>query len=252
MHNTAAGYYDLDLRYTAVDVNPRQLGRLPSLMNHPNFRGANITIPYKTSLFEMMDEVDEVVETVGAMNTIEKRGGRLIGHNTDVWGFMQPLEPYCDELEGERAVVFGTGGAARAVVYALGEMGMEEVVLVSRHPGRFQREGWGGAVTITSYEAWPAYAEEAVLIVNTTPLGMNAGDGRSPVRNQEKQYLSGRICYDLVYRRADTVFLSFANLVGGIPINGLDMLIHQGSRSFEYWTGHPFPLDLIKKRLSNE
>ena len=252
MHNTAAEYYHLDLHYTAVDVNPRELERLPALLNHENFRGANITIPYKTSLLEMMDELDESSRAIGAINTIERCDGRLIGHNTDAWGFAEPLVPYAAELEGERAVVFGTGGAARAVVFALTQMGLQEIVLVSRHPGRFQPDAWGDNVILAGYEAWTAYADDSMILVNTTPLGMGAKGGRSPVRNEEKQYLAGRICYDLIYRPAETVFLQFANLAGGIPIGGLDMLIYQGSRSFEYWTGHTFPFDLVKKRISDE
>lgn len=219
-------------------------------MNDSNFLGANITIPYKTQLMEFADRLDEAAEEIGAINTIVKENNQLIGRNTDAYGFRSQLEPYEDELAGERAIIFGTGGASKAVVFALRKLGMDELIMVSRRPGQMgliYRETDG--LRVVGYEAWTAYAKDALLIVNTTPLGMEPNEKASPVRSSEIEWLEDRICYDLVYKPRKTRFLRDAEQAGGIPIGGLEMLIQQGSRSFEYWTGKTFPIDRIKKEL---
>lgn len=251
MHGTAARYYDLSLNYHAVDVSPSDLNTLPPLFNASTFVGANVTIPYKQQIMEFVDRTSPAARQIGAVNTLYLEDNILWGCNTDAYGFSVPLEPYRDFLVGETAVVFGTGGAARAVVHALGEMGMEEIILISRHPGRKQQSAWPERVKFAGYSNWSAYGNQAQLIVNTTPLGMDPNVNQSPVRESEKQVLAEKICYDLVYRPRNTQFLQLASQVDATVIGGLDMLIHQGSRSFEYWTGKSFPIDHIKKSLND-
>ena len=252
MHNTAAKYHNLDLRYFAIDVKQAELSRLPSLMNDSNFWGANITIPYKSQLMEFVDRLDEAAEEIGAINTIVKENNRLVGRNTDAYGFSSQLVPYEDELEGERAIIFGTGGASKAVVFALRKLGINELVMVSRRPGNIESiYRKADDIRIVGYEAWTAYAKDALLLVNATPLGMEPNENSSPVRSNEIEWLEDRICYDLVYKPRKTRFLRDAEQAGGIPIGGLEMLIQQGSRSFEYWTGKRFPIDRIKKEIEH-
>ena len=249
MHNTALKYYGMPGRYYAVDLQPNELERLASYLNWDSFRGANITIPYKQMIGDYLDDIDPTAQSIGALNTIVKDSGRLRGLNTDLFGFKAPLREHSDKLEGGRGLIFGTGGASRAVVTALIELGMEELYLVSRDPQKVQSYNAMDRVGVIAYSQWPAYAEEAALLVNATPLGMAPRTEASPVNDQDRHFLAGRICYDLVYNPLETTFLGQAKSEGATTIGGLEMLIQQGSRSFEYWTGKPFPAEHIRTLL---
>ena len=249
MHNRAAEYYGLEVRYHAIDLQGKEINSVAAHFNRETFRGANVTIPYKQVLLDYVDRLDAVAQNFGAINTIVREQGMLVGYNTDVYGFSVPLEKYADELEGGRAIIFGTGGASRAIVYALQEYDMQEIYLISRNPGRGSNLLNDGNVYIESYDAWPALSEEAVLIVNATPLGMEPDVKNSPVRDTEVEFLGGKICYDIVYKPLETRFLKQSESAGARTIGGLEMLIQQGSRSFELWTGQSFPLNEIRSYL---
>ncbi|PAU94045.1 shikimate dehydrogenase [Aliifodinibius salipaludis] len=249
MHNIALQHYDIEAEYHAIDVQSKELIDLASFFNRDSFLGANVTIPYKQSIANYLDSIDVSAQKIGAVNTIVKNDYQLEGYNTDYAGFTEPLQPYEFELEGASAVVFGTGGAARAIVYGLTEMGLEEMFLVSRSPNRITSYRDNRRVQIVSYENWTSFAEEALLIVNTTPLGMDPKIDSSPVRDEEKQYLEAKICYDIVYNPVETKFLKQASEAGAQMIDGLEMLIQQGSESFKLWTGYPFPINIVRDTL---
>lgn len=248
MHNTALDHHDLKASYHAVSVRNSELPSLIAHFNRLEFLGANITIPYKETLYDAVDTLGVEAAQIGAINTIVKNNGKVIGENTDAYGFRVPLEEYEDELAGERAIIFGTGGATKAISFALREMGVEEIVMVSRRPGQYSTPS---DLIMCNYENWTAYAEEASILINATPLGMVPNTDASPVQESETELLSDKICYDVVYNPQETKFLKQAKEVEGIPIGGLEMLIHQGARSFKMWTGQEFPLGLIKMKLDD-
>ncbi|MFH5831858.1 shikimate dehydrogenase [Halalkalibaculum sp. DA3122] len=250
MHNTAADHYGMDLRYFAVDLDPSEFNGIAAHFNSNRFHGTNITVPYKEMFMDYVDEVEPLARDIGAINTIFKRDYRLVATNTDLYGFLKPLEPMEDELAGTRAVIFGTGGASKAIVAALVKTGVEELILVSRSPARNSAFAQYSGVRVVGYGEWSAYSDEASLIVNTTPLGMEPNIDASPVRDSEREFLSGKICYDIVYKPNKTRFLQQAEQAGATTIGGLDMLIHQGSESFKIWTGKPFPTEIIKEKLN--
>ncbi|MEX2477470.1 MAG: shikimate dehydrogenase [Gracilimonas sp.] len=248
MHNTALEHHGLKAEYHAVSVRNSDISSLIAHFNRLEFLGANITIPYKGTLYDAMDTLGMEAAQIGAINTIVKRDGKIVGENTDAYGFKAPLEEFEDELAGERAVIFGTGGATKAINFALHELGVEEIVMVSRRPGKY--DGSDSTVMCT-YDNWVAYAEEAALIINATPLGMVPNTDASPVKDHEVEILNGKICYDVVYNPQQTKFLTQCKDADGVPIGGLDMLIHQGAKSFKIWTGQEFPLGLIKMKLDD-
>lgn len=248
MHNTALEHHQLAATYHAVSVKISEISTLIAHFNRIEFLGANITIPYKETLFDAMDTLGLEAAQIGAINTIVKRDGKIIGENTDAYGFKAPIEEFEDELAGERAIIFGTGGATKAISFALREMGIEEIVMVSRRPGQYDDKS---NIIICGYDNWTAFAEESSLIINATPLGMVPNTDASPVKDDEVDVLKDKICYDVVYNPQETKFLKQAGKAGGIPIGGLDMLIHQGARSFKMWTEKEFPLGLIKMRLED-
>lgn len=249
MHNAALKYYGYKAAYYAVELKENELGEFTAWMNKDSFSGCNITIPYKRAMMEMVDQIDPSASEIGAINTIIKKKGSLIGYNTDAIGFQKPLQKFSDIIDGGRAVIFGTGGASNAVVYALKSMNCAEIILISRNPAIKPKEEIFDSCMIAGYDQWTAFAEEASLIVNATPLGMEPDIESAPVRDGEEIYLSGSLCYDLVYRPAVTKFLKQAESAGSETIGGLEMLIHQGSESFRLWTGQPFPIHFVKKQL---
>jgi len=251
MHNIALQHYKIDAEYFAIDLSPASIPDFTAWINRDAFRGCNITIPYKQQLLPVPDKLSTEANTLGAINTIAKNeeGTVSTGYNTDIFGFQQPLLTYSNSLDYGRAIVFGTGGASLAVQYALWDMGFEEIILVSRSPGRVQPLQNSGTTHLVDYTQWQAYAPESSLAINTTPLGMGKLKGQSVISDDEVPYLADKICYDLVYNPLQTRFLRQAKNAGAETINGLDMLIHQGSRSFEIWAGHPFPHGKVKQRL---
>lgn len=245
MHGVALEEYGIEARYHAIDLRPDELSSFLSWVNRDSFLGANITIPYKKDFLLAVDHLDEAARTIGAVNTLVKRDGELIGYNTDAAGFQAPLDPWREVLEGGTAILFGTGGASLAVRYALRQMGVEQIILVSRSPGRFNPE----EAICCNYQNWQAYAPEADLFVNSTPLGMSPNRESSPIQDQDIGLLEGTICYDLVYNPLETLFLQQAQQAGAVVIDGLEMFIGQGDRAFELWTGRRFPWKKVKERV---
>jgi len=252
MHNRALDYYDLEASYHAVSVTNEELAQFASWMNRDEFLGANITIPYKKIMMDFVDEFSETARNAGAINTIVKAGNKLAGYNTDIAGFSAPLLKYKDKIDHSRAIIFGTGGASNAVVLALKNLNCSEIVLISRRPENKEPDGIFKDCIFAGYEEWTARAEDAALIVNTTPLGMHPDTGSSPVRQGEEFVLEGKICYDLVYQPKETRFLKQSGRAGAVTIGGLEMLIQQGSESFRLWTGKPFPVDAIRSEIEKQ
>lgn len=253
MHNAALNHYRFNARYHAIALQNRELSDLATYLNESNLLGANVTIPYKQVITDYLDIIGSSSRKIGAINTIVKDGYQLRGANTDYEGFLAPLGEYEYELEGTSALVFGTGGASRAIIVALNDIGLETIYVVSRTPDRtnsfFSNHN---KARVVSYSNWTSFLDEVYLIVNATPLGMYPNIGQSPVRNEEVNYLADRICYDIVYNPIRTTFLKQAQKAGAKTINGLEMLIQQGSKSFKLWTGRPFPVEKIKDLLDEK
>lgn len=251
MHNLSLEHYGIEARYFAIDIEPHSVNDFISWMNRDTFLGCNITIPFKQQFLNVPDLLSVEAEAVRAINTIskDKSGTKLTGYNTDIYGFQQPLLEYDSLLDYGRAIIFGSGGASLAVQFALADLGFEEVVIVSRSPMSVQPLKGAHHTTVVDYSQWQSYSEEASIIVNTTPVGMGDNERKSVIEDQDAHILSDKICYDLVYNPLKTKFLEQAEAEGGITVNGLHMLISQGSRSHEIWTGNTFPYERVKNEL---
>lgn len=206
-----------------------QIEDFPKLLStHPNLAGINVTIPYKEKVIPFLDEISVEAKAIGAVNTIKIKEGKLIGFNTDVYGFEKSLVDFLTKKEKkitvENALVLGTGGAAKAVVYILKELGIEPV-LVSRKKGKGDLT-YNDLDTI-SFNKWR-------LIVNTTPLGMSPNLESCPdlpfYKINAKYHL-----YDLVYNPEKTVFLRRGESQGAAIKNGLEMLHLQAEKAWEIW-----------------
>ena len=251
MHQCALDYHQIPARYLAVDLSPDDITTFLSWCNRDTFCGANVTIPYKETFYDAVDDTDSVSSNMGVINTICKEDGLIKGYNTDLYGFMKPLEDYLDQMEDGSAIVFGSGGASKAVITGLIQCGISDITVISRTPEvkKNRLSDSGITVRMAGYSNWSAFAEDAVVIVNSTPLGMSPDINSCPVPAHEGFHLKDKICYDLVYNPLQTRFLNLSEEHGGIALNGIEMLIWQGSRSFELWTGKTFPYDKVKQVL---
>jgi 3-dehydroquinate dehydratase / shikimate dehydrogenase len=210
-------------------------------------KGASVTIPHKVSLFDRMDEVDAVARRVGAINTIRVgEDGKWVGGNSDVSGFLQPLQERVS-LDGLRAAVLGAGGAARAVAVALAS----SAAAVRVHAR--DRAKAEAMATLTSAQTgpWPPEAGSWDLLINCTPIGMHPRVDETPVPQDQ---LTGRYVYDLVYNPRSTRLLREATAAGCETIGGLDMLVAQAHEQFRWWTGAKPPSGVMRdaalKRLT--
>ncbi|MCB0628984.1 MAG: shikimate dehydrogenase [Saprospiraceae bacterium] len=217
-----------NIAYSYYELFPIQsIDELPALIvRHPNLRGLNVTIPYKQQVLPFMDQLDEGAAAVGAVNTIKVANGRLLGFNSDVYGFEQSLLKAIQKLgyQPDSALILGTGGAARAAAFVLDRQAIS-YRFVSRNKGDN---------TLSYPEVDQAIMQENHLIINTTPLGMSPNVDTFP--DIPYQYAGPQhLFFDLVYNPAMTAFLKAAATRGSLVQNGLDMLYGQAEKSWQFW-----------------
>ncbi len=215
-----------DFHYELYPIE--DITELPNLLNNPTIKGLNVTIPYKQAVMPYLDEIDEAAAEVGAVNTILKKNGKVKGYNSDIYGFEVSLvnflhtTPPITEL---KALILGTGGAAKAVKYVLEKLGIY-YQFVSRKKKK-------DCLTYESLTA--AKLKDYQLVINTTPLGMSPNYETCPdlpyEATSDQHYF-----YDLVYNPAETLFLKKGAQQGASTKNGLEMLILQAEKSWRIWT----------------
>jgi 3-dehydroquinate dehydratase/shikimate dehydrogenase len=227
MHNAAFGATRMDavyLPFPAADADDFvTFGRAIGV------KGASITIPFKVSLFDRMDEVYAVARRIGAINTMKDQGGRWLGGNTDAAAFLGPLRDHVD-LSGKRIAVLGAGGAARAVAVALSSSDAQ-VTVYARNAVKAREV----AMTASAAAAeMPPEADSWDVLVNCTPVGMYPKNNETPL---EASLLTGSHVYDLIYNPTVTRLMREAASAGCQAIGGLEMLVAQAQEQFEWWTG---------------
>jgi shikimate dehydrogenase len=208
-----------------------------------NIRGTSVTLPFKTEIIPLLDEVNELAERIGAVNTISNEGGRLIGFNTDWFGALKALEEKID-LMRKRVLLLGAGGAARAIAFGLKESGSEVIIC-----NRSAEKGLKLAQDLEcTYQPWSSINElEFDVLVNATSVGMYPHDKVSPVPSEV--FSRGMTVMDIVYSPLKTKLLREAEEKGCQTIDGLEMLARQGAAQFEIWTGMKPDIDQIKQDL---
>ena len=204
------------------------IAQLPKLIEqHPNLVGLNVTIPHKQAVIPYLDQLNPKAEEIGAVNTIrvDPATGRRTGFNTDYYGFKTSLQTWLGNTSVQQALVLGTGGASKAVVCALRDVGIV-YTYVSRRD----------AADAISYETLKneQHLRDFPLIINTTPLGMSPRTEACPDLAYD-QMTDRHFCYDLVYNPAETAFMQRAKAQGAQVKNGLEMLHLQAEKSWEIW-----------------
>jgi shikimate dehydrogenase len=257
MHNTAFKAQGVNLAYLAFDVLPERLPEAVAGLRALGFRGANVTIPHKLAVVELLDEVDETARRIGAVNTVVNEQGRLLGYNTDVMGFAAALRALrSDGAAGLTCFVAGAGGAARAVVADLLAEGAREVRVHNRTHQRAvalceQAAEWGAAVcTPILAPDVQAAAAGSDLLVNATSVGLTTSVKESAI--PVDILTSRQIVLDLVYMSGQTSLVREAKARGATAIDGKEMLVMQAAESYRLWTGRQAPLDAMRRSIDEE
>jgi len=261
IHNTAFRAQDVNAVYLATPVEDDAVGAAVEGLRALHALGANVTVPHKEAVQPHLDAVTDRAQAVGAVNTIvrepEEAGrDRLRGDNTDVAGFLAALADYDDVLEGAPMLVFGAGGAARAVVYGLlTRYTPSDLTLVVRRPEQAEAlaadmapHDARGALRTTPFEDAAPAVRRSRLLVNATPLGMAPDTDGSPWPGAD-DVGAEQIAYDLVYAPEDTRFLREAEQQGATPIGGLPMLVEQAAAAYRQWTGREMPREAVYNAL---
>lgn len=235
LHGYWLKQYHIDGEYGAFTVTAGDLPAfIASLRTHPDMRGVNLTIPHKEAVIPLLDEVDALAGSIGAVNTVLNKGGKLYGTNTDIYGFAENIRPHITGTQ--KAVVIGAGGAAKAVCKALQGYGFAQVVITNRTLDRAVALAGelGGSLVAAPWQERDLILEGADVLVNTTSLGLK---DNPPLDVNLAALPVGALVTDVVYAPLITPLLAQAQARGNPVVDGLGMLMHQAVPAFEAWFG---------------
>lgn len=261
MQNEAFAKMGFDYAYLAFEVDNDNLEDAVTGLRALKLRGSNVSMPNKTVVHKYLDKLSPAAELTGAVNTIVNDNGVLTGHITDGTGFMAAIKDNNIDAIGKKMTIVGAGGAATAIQIQAALDGVSEISIFNR-----KDEFWDRAVhnveTINSktsckatlydlndLETLKAEIENSYLFVNATGMGMKPLEGQTYI--PDASYLRPELMVvDVVYSPAETELLKMAKAVGCKCMNGLGMMLFQGSAAFELWTGKPMPIDYMKEILN--
>ena len=242
MQNAALRQASLDYRYIAMPVLPENLRQAVLGLKSLSFRGFNVTIPHKTAIMPLLDEIQSDAEKIGAVNTVVNQKGRLIGYNTDVTGFLAAMKAERISLQGKAIVILGAGGAARAVLWGMLKERAGKIMIggrdVKKTAALLRDFSSDGDIEAAAWEdtLLRERLQTADLIVNTTPLGMYP-------KTEEMVPIDWAVInpraflYDVIYTPQKTRFLREGEARGHRIANGVSMLVEQGAAAYFLWTG---------------
>ena len=221
-----------DYTYDLIELSKKEL---KEFMTAKDFAAVNVTIPYKKDVIPFLDEMDDRAKKIGAVNTIVNKQGTLYGYNTDYYGFLYTLQKNNIKITGEKVLVLGNGGAAKAVLAVLSDLSAKEIVIVKRTSG----EG------ICSYEEAYVLHSDATVLINTSPVGMYPHTCETPTPLTPFPNLTAVV--DLIYNPEVTRLLAEAKDRGLIAVNGLEMLVSQAFYAVQYFLDTKLNEDKIEE-----
>ncbi|WP_017196128.1 shikimate dehydrogenase [Bartonella birtlesii] len=241
IHNFWLKQYDLQGEYIAQEVRSEEFRDFFRSLKKRGFCGGNVTLPHKQEAFHLANYKDDVATMIGAVNTLWYEGDKLCATNSDAYGFSANLDDFAPDWIGETAVIFGAGGAARAVLYSLKKRGFERICLFNRTKRRAEdlAQHFGKTIEVCDWQNIHEILYQADLIVNTTSLGMI-----NPHEKKNDSFFcdfynakTTALVTDIVYTPLVTPFLQQAKTHGLKTVDGLGMLLHQAVVGFERWFG---------------
>jgi len=252
MQNAAFAALGLNCTYIAFRVPPSELKESIESLRSINIAGFNVTVPHKVDVMKHLDELDVTAKKAGAVNTVNNIEGIFRGYNTDIHGFIEPLRQRKMDFRGMNVLLLGAGGAARAVVAGLAEESgsISKVVIANRDVERAKElakigSGLGLKCETISLDRAQSVSPDSDLIINATTIGMN----NEPSLIDYDHIKKGSIVYDIVYRPVTTSLIENAKYAEANVVYGYEMLVEQGAKAFEIWTGIHAPRDVMKKNL---
>ena len=261
MHNAAYEEMGLDWCYLAMPCDKSDLKKVTKALRLVNCKGLNITIPHKQEVLKACDKLSEIANDIQAVNTlIPEKNNQWVGANTDVEGFLTPLKNH--NLTNKSVVVIGCGGSARAIVMGLKNLRIQKITIIGRNENSLnifvknmknllaKRSISIEGINHTNSNISPLI-EEADLIINATPIGMNSNNNKQediPLGKSIWHCLSNKtILYDLIYTPRPTKWLKLGQQKNCFTIDGLDMLVQQGAFSIKLWSGfNDIPVKIMK------
>ncbi len=250
MHQAALDEIGLDATYTALPTPPGTENDRFNDVRAGALAGLNVTIPHKLAAFRAVDRRTPAAERTGAVNTVIRDGPRLLGDNTDPFGFLEALRQFGGfDPAGASVVVVGAGGAARAAVLALSDSGARRILVANRTEARAHELANdlqpSGSTPVQACglddKRLPHALSAAQLLVNTSSVGMSGGPAPAASPVPAGSLHPNLLVYDIVYRPAITPLLAAAQQCGAPTLGGLEMLVMQGAASLQQWTGRPAP-----------
>jgi shikimate dehydrogenase len=255
MHTAAYAALGLNWRYLAFEVDPKNLRAAIEGAKAMGIAGFNLTVPHKLLAVEMMDELDESARMWGAVNTIKFEAGSdgktiAIGFNTDADAITHSIrEDLKLELCGAKVLLLGAGGAGRTAALKLASENVAELFLINRTRSKAEK------IADEIKERFPDVNVSVVfpkghvdLVLNATSLGLKPEDA-SPLDEKQFSLKQAGAAYDMIYKPAETAFLHAARAAGCKTANGIGMLVHQGAKAFEIWTGKTAPLEVMRRAV---
>jgi shikimate dehydrogenase len=254
IHNYWLNRYGLQGEYTKELVSPEDLGSFLSEFRNRGFVGCNVTIPHKERAAKFVTLADSQTQKLGAVNTLYFDGAKLMGANTDGFGFMQNLLSTVPNIQttGTRVTILGAGGAARSIVCALLEMGAGAIYLCNRSLDRATAlaQSLGALIEPLPWKAAAEAMSKSDLLVNATPLGMK---GMPQLDISIDALPLSSVVYDIVYVPLETALLRRARVHGHRTVDGLGMLLHQARPGFEKWFGvRPVVTDELRRLVEQD
>lgn len=254
MHNAAFSYLKINSEYKLFELTPEELeGFLKSLFKK-NIYGLNVTIPYKEKVIPFLDNLSKEARLIGAVNTIKVFRDRLEGFNTDGEGFLKHLRQDLGfNPEGKNIVIIGAGGASKAISVYLCKSNPKSIGIYDLDKAKTEPLVKHLKENFPNLEIRPATSLEELkiqnsdLLVNATPIGMKETD---PCVLEESVIHKNMLVYDLIYNPKETKLLKIAKQKGARTSNGLGMLLYQGARAFNLWTGEEAPVEIMRQALN--
>ena len=258
MHNEAFRLLDLNYVYLCFDVPEANLADTVKGLRCMNIAGFNCTMPDKTKICELIDDLSDAARMIGAVNTVVNENGRLVGHNTDGIGYMQAVKDAGYDITGKTITIMGAGGAATAICAQAALDGVEKIHIFARETSRFWDRTQKLAENINSTlpckavlhenrdtAALAQAISESALLLNATSVGM-APNTEGTIIEDTSLYHPDLIVSDVIYNPRETRFLKEAREAGCRTFNGMYMLLYQGAEAFRLWTGKEMPVKEIK------
>ncbi len=258
MHNMAFKLLNLDYVYMCFDVDTTHLKEVTDAFRIMNVRGFNLTMPDKTKMFELADEVSKAASLIGAVNTVIQENGRLIAYNTDGTGYIKAAADAGYPIDGKRIALLGGGGAATAIAVQSALDKAAAITLINRSGKSFDRaellsEQLNKETTchvdlcdINDEVALKQCIEASDILINATPLGMSPNEDSCPIPNASFLH-PDLVVSDIIYNPKTTKLMKMAKEAGCPTFNGLYMLLYQGAEAFRLFTGHDMPIAPIKE-----